>query len=70
MTPKSVGAHTGSISVSRRQFRRRRRDRASGRESASGARSKGPGPESGLAEKGRWSSRCVPLRWSVRWSPP
>jgi len=24
----------------------------------------------GRAEKGRWSSRCVPLRWSVRWSPP
>jgi len=28
------------------------------------------GPVSGLAEKGRWSSRCVPLRWAVRWSPP
>jgi len=24
----------------------------------------------GRAEKGRWSSRCVPLRWAVRWSPP
>jgi len=38
--------------------------------SASGARWWSLGPELGRAEKGRWSSRCVPLRWSVRWSPP
>jgi len=67
---KSAGASTAPLRRPRGHFRPRQHVAEPGAGSRHPVRGGGTGPAWRPCRDRRWSSRCVPLRWSVRWMPP